>query len=65
MPTPAGANDSKDQAARTDLGRTYDRSVKVGDPGGASPDNPHPASPFVNPNSTSGMLGPEWEKRSR
>ena len=62
MPTPAGATDNKDQASPD--GPTYDRSVKVGDPGGASPDNPHPANTFVDPN-PGGMLGPEWEKRSR
>jgi hypothetical protein len=49
MPKPAGANDSKDQASRTDTGRTYDRSVKIGDPGGATEDNPKPTRPFVDP----------------
>jgi hypothetical protein len=64
MPKPAGANDSKDQATRTDVGRTYDRSTKIADPGGASEDNPHPVSPFVKP-SPDGLLTPEWEKASR
>jgi hypothetical protein len=32
-----------------DSGRTYDRSVKIGDPGGATPDNPKPTRQFVNP----------------
>jgi hypothetical protein len=64
MPKPAD-HDNKSQDSRIEDGRTYDRSVKVGDPGGASPDNPHPARPFVNPNpNNGGMLGPEWEKRS-
>jgi hypothetical protein len=49
MPKPAGANDSKDQASRTDSGRTYHRSVKIEDVGGATEGNPHPQAPFVNP----------------
>jgi hypothetical protein len=49
MPKPAGANDSKDQASRTDTGRTYDRSVKILDVGGATEANAHPKAPFVNP----------------
>jgi hypothetical protein len=65
MPKPAGANDSKDQASRTDTGRTYDRSVKIMDVGGASEANPKPQAPFVNPNREGQMLGPEWEKQSR
>ncbi len=64
MPNPAGANDSKDQASRTDTGRTYDRSVKIADVGGATLDNPHPKADFVDPNPKGGMLSPEWEKRS-
>jgi hypothetical protein len=62
MPKPAGATDNKDQASPD--GPTYDRSTKIADPGGATEDNPHPASPFVKP-SPDGMLGWDWEKRSR
>jgi hypothetical protein len=47
MPTPD--HDNKDQASKITDGRTYDRSVKVGDPGGATEANPKPARPFVNP----------------
>jgi hypothetical protein len=65
MPKPAGPEDNKGDASRTDTGRSYDRSVKIADPGGATVDNPHPASPFVDPNPMGQMLGPEWEKRSR
>jgi hypothetical protein len=36
-------------AVRTDIGRTYDRSVKIQDVGGATPENPHPKAAFVNP----------------
>jgi hypothetical protein len=35
--------------SRIDSGRTYDRSVKIGDPGGATEDNPKPTRPFVDP----------------
>jgi len=61
MPKPA---DHDNKASDSRDGPTYDHSVKVGDPGGASADNPHPARPFVNPNPNGGMLGPDWEKRS-
>ena len=63
MPTPADhdnkAQDSKD-------GPTYHRSVKIGDPGGATESEPSPTKPFVDPGpSKGGMLGPDWEKQSR
>jgi hypothetical protein len=49
MPKPAGANDTKDQASRTDTGRTYDCSVKIEDVGGATEADPKPLADFVNP----------------
>jgi hypothetical protein len=49
MPKPAGPNDNKDQESRTDTGRTYDRSVKIQDVGGASEADPKPQADFVNP----------------
>jgi hypothetical protein len=42
-------HDNKDEASRIDDGRTYDRSVKIKDVGGATEANPHPHAPFVNP----------------
>jgi DNA repair exonuclease SbcCD ATPase subunit len=50
MPTPAGAHDNKVvNSNEVRDGRTYDRSVKIGDAGGASETNPHPSMPFQNP----------------
>jgi hypothetical protein len=65
MPTPANETQATNpMATRTDVGRTYNKSVQVGDPGGASEANPHPTRPFVNPNPDSRMLTPDWQKRS-
>jgi hypothetical protein len=64
MPKPAGPNDNKGDATRTDTGRSHDCSVKIQDVGGASEANPKPQADFVDPNPNSQMLGREWEKRS-
>jgi hypothetical protein len=40
-------HDNKAQDAKD--GPTYHRSVKIGDPGGATEANPNPTRPFVNP----------------
>jgi hypothetical protein len=53
MPKPAGADDNKDQASRTDTGRTYDRSTKIEDVGGATEANPKPEADFVIPDQKS------------
>jgi hypothetical protein len=50
MPNPGGATDNKTQNSNEIRdGRTYDRSVRIGDAGGANKDNPKPAMSFVNP----------------
>jgi hypothetical protein len=63
-PIPTGINNKHEIANEVRDGRTYDRSTKIADPGGATEDNPHPVSPFVKP-SPDGLLTPEWEKASR
>jgi hypothetical protein len=62
---PTGINNKDEVSNEVRDGRTYDRSVQVGDPGGASEANPKPTRPFIDPNPGSRMLGPEWQKRSR
>jgi hypothetical protein len=50
---PTGINDNHEVPNEVRDGRTYDRSVKVGDPGGATEADPHPTRPFVNPDTKS------------
>ena len=65
MPTPANETQATNpMATRTDSGRTYDRSVKIEDVGGATEAHPHPKADFVDPNPKGGILGAEWQKRS-
>jgi hypothetical protein len=64
MPHPTD-HDSNGEAARIDLDRPYRRSVKLGDPGAATVDNPNPKPAFVNPDENSTMLGQAWEEKSR
>jgi hypothetical protein len=46
---PGGINDRHTVSNEVVDGRTYNRSVKIGDPGGATEANPKPTRPFVNP----------------
>jgi hypothetical protein len=46
---PDGINENRTISDEVRDGRTYNQSVKVGDPGGASEANPRPTRPFVNP----------------
>jgi hypothetical protein len=57
-------HDNEGEAARIDLDRPYRHSVKLGDPGAATADNPNPAPAFINPDENSTMLGPAWEDRT-
>ena len=61
---PDGINNNLDVSNEVIDGRTYNKSVQVGDPGGASEANPKPTRPFVNPNPDSRMLTRDWQKRS-
>ena len=46
MPTPTDQDNKGDDSKD---GPTYHRSIKIGDPGGATEANPNPTRPFVNP----------------
>jgi hypothetical protein len=46
---PDGINEKRIVSDEVRDGRTYNKSVRIGDPGGATESNPHPTRPFVNP----------------